>query len=207
MTRPDSARPDSDPTHALAPEDALARLGTTTEGLDAAETARRLRRYGPNTLAVARPATALAILVGQLRSVVVLRLLDAAAVAFRCTRILTAAGEAPLDEARRRAVLARNERFAARGLRVLALARGDHGGVGEEAVRDLVFVALAGLEGPPAAGVRETVERFRAAGLHTVMITGDQRLTAAAVARQLGIRAPGAALEGLSSVRSRSTPR
>jgi Ca2+-transporting ATPase len=115
----------------------------------------------------------------------------------RCTRIVTRAGEAPLEEEARRAVLEENERLAARGLRVLALAYGGAAGQGEEAVRELVLVALAGIEDPPAAGVRETILRFQSAGLRTLMITGDQRLTAAAIAEQLGIASAGSeVLEG-----------
>jgi Ca2+-transporting ATPase len=44
---------------------------------------------------------------------------------------------------------------------------------------------------PPAAGVPETIRVFRDAGIRTVMLTGDQRLTAQSVARQLGLLAPG----------------
>src|SRR5690606_31453093 len=58
---------------------------------------------------------------------------------------------------------------------------------------------------PPAAGVRETIDTFRTAGIRTVMITGDQALTAEAIARELGIFQPGDEviggdqLEGLST--------
>ena len=109
----------------------------------------------------------------------------------RCSEILTPQGHAPLDDAQREGVLQQNQRMAGRGLRVLALAEGKAGDTGERAVDDLTFVGLVGMSDPPAAGVRETIDRFRTAGIRTLMITGDQRLTAAAVARELGIGGEG----------------
>jgi hypothetical protein len=40
---------------------------------------------------------------------------------------------------------------------------------------------------PPASGVKATIARLRAAGLRTIMLTGDQRSTAAAIGRELGL--------------------
>ena len=103
------------------------------------------------------------------------------------TRMLTASGERHLDEAARRGLLDQNRLLAARGLRVLALARASAGTTDESAVKDLTFVGLAGISDPPAQGVADTVRSFRDAGVRTIMITGDQRLTAEAIARQLGL--------------------
>ncbi|HET8654335.1 MAG TPA: HAD-IC family P-type ATPase, partial [Longimicrobiaceae bacterium] len=114
-----------------------------------------------------------------------------------CARVLGPRGEAALDDAARETVLAENLAMAARGLRVLALAGGRGGEPGDDGLRGLTFVGLVGMSDPPAPGVRETIDRFRTAGIHTVMITGDQRLTAEAVARELGILRPGdAVVEG-----------
>ena len=107
----------------------------------------------------------------------------------RSARELTAGGERPLDEGARQRLLELNRRLAARGLRVLAVARGDAPNANEDSVRDLTFVGLIGVSDPPAAGVAETIQSFREAGIRTVMITGDQRLTAIAVARALGLTA------------------
>lgn len=63
--------------------------------------------------------------------------------------------------------------------------------VGPQSIRDLTFVGLAGMLDPPAEGVRETIRRFREAGVRTVMITGDQAITAQAVARDLGLLGEG----------------
>ena len=62
---------------------------------------------------------------------------------------------------------------------------------GEAAVEELTFVGFAGIMDPPAAGTAEAVARFHRAGVRTVMITGDQAVTAEAVARQLGLLRPG----------------
>jgi Ca2+-transporting ATPase len=108
----------------------------------------------------------------------------------RATRLLTREGPAPLDPAARARLLAVNRELAARGLRVLALAEGPVPPPGEEP-SELLLVGFVGLADPPAEGVAATIDRFRRAGIRTVMITGDQRATAEAVARELGLLRPG----------------
>jgi Ca2+-transporting ATPase len=92
-----------------------------------------------------------------------------------------------LDERRRRELLDINERLARDGLRVLALAVGRVEEPAESALGGLTFVGFLGLMDPPARGVKATIEGLRRAGLRTVMLTGDQRLTAEAVGRELGL--------------------
>jgi Ca2+-transporting ATPase len=105
-------------------------------------------------------------------------------------------GTAPLDEDGRERLRERNRQLARRGLRVLALARGEGARPAAE-LRDLTFVGFAGIEDPIAEGVPQTIASFASAGIRTVMITGDQRLTASAVAQRLGILPPGGeVLEG-----------
>lgn len=106
----------------------------------------------------------------------------------RCTRVMASDGERAMDEATRRALVDENEEMAGRGLRVLAMAwREDVASYDAEALAELVFVGFAGMMDPPADGVLETIRTLRGAGIRTVMITGDQRLTAEAVGRELGI--------------------
>jgi Ca2+-transporting ATPase len=105
----------------------------------------------------------------------------------RCAHVLTNEGPQPLDEAGKEGLLERNRALASRGLRVLGLASGSVSAAEEEALADLTFVAFSGTLDPPAEGVRETIQLLRDAGIRTVMITGDQQLTAEAVARDLGI--------------------
>jgi P-type Ca2+ transporter type 2C len=110
----------------------------------------------------------------------------------RCAHRATAAGEERLDDAARERVVAVNAELAGRGLRVLALAYG----VGDR-LTDLTLAGLVGMSDPPADGVQQTIERLQDAGIRTIMITGDQRPTAEAVARELGMLRPGdAVLDG-----------
>ena len=110
------------------------------------------------------------------------------AVLDRSSHLMRADGTTqPLDDAMRAALAARNDRLARRGLRVLALAHGNVRRPAENEVSGLTLVGLVGMADPPAAGVRETIARLRAAGVRTLMITGDQRSTASAVARELDL--------------------
>ena len=89
--------------------------------------------------------------------------------------------------AQRERLLTVNRELAAGGLRVLALATGETASTAESALRDLTWVAYVGMIDPPAPGVRDTIRAFQQAGIRTVMLTGDQRLTGASVARELGL--------------------
>lgn len=109
------------------------------------------------------------------------------------THWVTADGHrTPLHDGARTTIERANADMAARGLRVI--------GVGTRALRTeddrslggLTFLGLAGLIDPPARGVADTVRAFRNAGIRTVMMTGDQALTARAVGLELGVLSPGA---------------
>ncbi|HMB53797.1 MAG TPA: HAD-IC family P-type ATPase [Thermoanaerobaculia bacterium] len=107
-------------------------------------------------------------------------------------RLFALAAFADAGERERWAAL--NRRWAADGLRVLALGRRRLPAgveVGEGAVGELELLGLVALADPPAPGVAAAVAAFRGAGVRTVMITGDQAVTAAAVARQVGVLAAG----------------
>ncbi len=105
----------------------------------------------------------------------------------RCTRVMTKEGPVPLDEERRDELLQQNEVFAEHALRVLGFAwkpvtEGE--GLREE---DLVFVGLQAMNDPPRPEVVDAVARCREAGITVVMITGDQKPTAQAIGKELGI--------------------
>jgi Ca2+-transporting ATPase len=105
----------------------------------------------------------------------------------KSARLLTNQGTPQLDEAGRRELHAVNARLAQDGFRVLAVAEARPTGTGEDALTDLTFLGFLGFADPPAPGVKETIARLREAGLRTIMLTGDQRLTALAVGRTLGL--------------------
>jgi Ca2+-transporting ATPase len=107
-----------------------------------------------------------------------------------------------LDEKAMKEWLARNDALAGEGLRLLGLARGSARDAHAEPYRDLTFVGLVALRDPPRKDVREAIGRCRAAGIRVVMITGDQRNTAAAIAKAVGVAdaetveaLPGSAIE------------
>jgi Ca2+-transporting ATPase len=102
----------------------------------------------------------------------------------------------PLDAAMRAALERANTEMAARGLRVLALATGRVGHCDERSLLGLTFIALVGISDPPAAGVKEAIGAFRRSGIRTVMLTGDQRGTAEAIARELELGGDTHALTG-----------
>jgi calcium-translocating P-type ATPase len=109
-----------------------------------------------------------------------------------CTSIIDAAGTRRLlGVSDREAVEVEIKRFAGRGLRVLAVAgRQLEGGPPshrEEAERELTFLGLAAMFDPPRAGVAEAVASCHRAGIRIIVVTGDHGLTAAEVARRVGI--------------------
>ena len=93
----------------------------------------------------------------------------------------------PLDVAGREQLLTANDDMAAAGLRVIAMAAGPVEATSNDALRGLAFKGFVGLIDPPATGVKETIARLRRAGLRTIMLTGDQRLTAHAIGRVIGL--------------------
>jgi calcium-translocating P-type ATPase len=119
----------------------------------------------------------------------------------RCTTRLGADGEEHrLGDAEREAAGATVERYAGEGLRVLGLARrrleadAELPVRREQAERGLCFLGLAALIDPPRPEVAAAVESCHAAGIRVIVITGDHGLTAAAVARQVGIGAGASAI-------------
>lgn len=118
-------------------------------------------------------------------------------VAERCSHVLDTAGPRPLAGADRESLLALNRDLARRGLRVLALATKEVAVPGESELDGLTWVGLVGLADPPAPGVLATVRTLHDAGVRTVMLTGDQKLTAESVSRELGLmQADDSALDG-----------
>ncbi|MGE5690235.1 MAG: cation-translocating P-type ATPase [Pseudomonadota bacterium] len=116
----------------------------------------------------------------------------------RSTMIGGARDHVPLTDADRREVLAVLERYAALGLRVLAVARrrlpdgSEPPERREDAERELVLLGLVALFDPPRAEVADAVARCHHAGLRIIVVTGDYGLTAAEIARRVGIARDGA---------------
>ena len=110
----------------------------------------------------------------------------------RCTHIL-AGSAAPLTAALARDVEAANASMGSQALRVLACGYKDIETLpsgeptSEELETGLTFVGLVGMIDPPRMEVKAAVEQCYAAGIRPVMITGDHKLTAVAIAKELDI--------------------
>jgi Ca2+-transporting ATPase len=110
----------------------------------------------------------------------------------RCLRALEKGKEIKLTDAKRKEILENNEKLASDALRVLAMAfkkvpetlkEFDE----ETLENNLVFVGLEGMIDPPREEAVEANKKCEEAGIKTVMITGDHKLTAVAVAKEIGI--------------------
>ncbi|GEC91945.1 calcium-translocating P-type ATPase, SERCA-type [Brevibacillus brevis] len=120
----------------------------------------------------------------------------------RSTHILWKGELIPLSATLRYQVLEQTERMAGKALRVLGFAyktlQGYRPGQPIGSLENnLVFVGLAGMIDPPREEVRPAINLCHQAGIKTVMITGDHKVTAEAIARQIGLmRGYGEVLEG-----------
>ncbi|MFQ6759307.1 cation-transporting P-type ATPase [Desulfovibrionaceae bacterium CB1MN] len=101
----------------------------------------------------------------------------------KCTTFLASDGtEHPLTEADRQAALTRADTFENQAFRVLLIARGK-----KAAEEDLTLLGLIAIMDLPRHGVSEAVASCKTAGIRTMMITGDNPRTAAAIANQIGL--------------------
>ena len=112
----------------------------------------------------------------------------------RCSHIIKADVVLPLDGQEKQKILDVNERMAIGALRVLALAyrilpdQGESTELTEEYVEhDLIFIGLVGIIDPPRKEAKKAIQTCKDAGVRTVMITGDHKLTASAIGQQLGM--------------------
>ncbi len=113
----------------------------------------------------------------------------------RCSHLLLSTPVALTDPLRQQ-VLRANEAMASRALRVLGMAWRDLDTLPADLTdpaleTGLTFVGMTGMIDPPRAEVRDSVARCYAAGIRPIMITGDHKATAVAIARELDIFQPG----------------
>lgn len=106
------------------------------------------------------------------------------------TQLLTSEGVVELTDQRREQILAVNQELSSKGLRVLAFAYRDMPGATRldfTNEREYTFIGLISMIDPPRPEAIQAVADAKRGGIRTVMITGDHRVTASAIARQIGI--------------------
>jgi Ca2+-transporting ATPase len=96
-------------------------------------------------------------------------------------------------------ILEKNEEFARNALRVLGLAYKplDEGFKEEDMEKDYIYLGLAGIIDPARDEVKDAIEEARMAGIRTIMITGDHKITAIAIAHEIGLTESSEAITGI----------
>lgn len=116
-----------------------------------------------------------------------------------CTTILSQGTEQPLTDEIKQRILSANDELAKEGLRMLAFAyktisqqdsllQADPKNFTiENTEQALTFVGMVAMQDPPRDDVQEAIQKCHDASIRIIMITGDYGLTAASVARQIGV--------------------
>lgn len=110
----------------------------------------------------------------------------------KCSRISMEGKVVEFDQAKKKKVLAMNSEFSREALRVLAFAYKEYPNLPEDISpdnneNDMTFVGLVGMIDPARVEAKEAIKQCKHAGIQTVMITGDYKETAFAIANQLNM--------------------
>ena len=108
----------------------------------------------------------------------------------RTTRIHTIEGVRTITDADKEAILDQNLRFSENGLRVLAFAyreAKENETLTLQSEQDYIFIGLISMIDPPRVESKDAVTDAKRAGIKPIMITGDHKITATAIAKQIGI--------------------
>lgn len=110
----------------------------------------------------------------------------------RCEFFLENGSKMPMTSEKREEILAKNKSFADEALRVLAASYREYQNVPEDTSpesleKEMVFIGLTGMIDPVRPEAVEAIKMCKRAGIRPVMITGDHKDTAVAIAKQLGI--------------------
>ena len=110
----------------------------------------------------------------------------------RCDNIRIGDEVRPITDEDRKKILAQNEHFSENGLRVLTFAYKEKDeDLTPETEHGFTFIGLVSEMDPPREESIEAVARAKKAGIRTVMITGDHKVTAVAIAKKIGIFSDG----------------
>ena len=114
----------------------------------------------------------------------------------RCSHIWHDGRAVPITEEQRRRILAENKAMADQALRVLAAAQRIYDArpdtnAPEAWEQNMTWIGMCGMIDPIRPEVKDAIEKCRSAGIRPIMITGDHKDTATAIARDLGMLEPG----------------
>ena len=108
----------------------------------------------------------------------------------RSVSVRTSEGIIPMTDGEKEKILRQNQEFSQQGLRVLSFAYkevGEEDRLTLETEKDFIFLGLVSMMDPPREESIAAVADAKRAGIRTVMITGDHKITAAAIAKKIGI--------------------
>lgn len=106
----------------------------------------------------------------------------------RCTHVRSCNVVHPMTEQEKDKIRRQNEIFSQNGLRVLAFAYKESNEIlSADAEHGFIFLGMVSMVDPPRPESMEAVASAKRAGIRPVMITGDHKITAVAIARQIGI--------------------
>ena len=105
----------------------------------------------------------------------------------RCTQSLVDGGIVDITEEQMARIEAKNSEYASQAMRVIAFAFKKVDSVEDQQEDELVFAGLQAMHDPPRRDVSHSICRAREAHIRVVMITGDHKETATAIAEQIGI--------------------
>ncbi len=110
----------------------------------------------------------------------------------KCSKVRLNGEDVKLTQEHIDMILATNEQFALCALRVLAMAYKNIDKIPEKAdmnslESDLTYIGMVGMIDPARPEVKDAVAKCRTAGIRPVMITGDHKITAVAIAKEIGI--------------------
>ena len=107
-----------------------------------------------------------------------------------CNKQVALEGVTMLDSVDKKIIFTANEKMATEALRVIGAAYKKYDALTFDkstVEQDLIFIGMAGMIDPPRREVEEAIEKCILSGIRPIMITGDHKLTAAAIGKQLGI--------------------
>lgn len=107
----------------------------------------------------------------------------------KCDKILEDGEVKELDKEKKKEILKITEKFASQGLRVLGFAYKEFDSYEnkKEVEKEMIFLGLQAMMDPPRKEVKDAIKMCKEAGIKVIMITGDNKVTAEAIAKEIGI--------------------